>query len=133
MFIMLTPDQFKVNDAWIAVRINEEFLFVKEDPYDIFVLMDAASAYVLGFVFSRVVEEATTAKDVQDLFHKAWAAKRQWAKKLIVSDDSIASNLFIQEARKNGIPFDIVPISDLSPIIEPLKESFAKHFLGNGT
>ena len=40
---MLTPDQFEVNDAWIAVRINEEFLFVKEDPYDMFVLMDAAS------------------------------------------------------------------------------------------
>jgi hypothetical protein len=23
--IMLTPDQFEVNEAWIAVRINEEF------------------------------------------------------------------------------------------------------------
>lgn len=130
---MLTPDQFKVNDAWIAARINEEFIFVKEDPYDLFVLMDAASAYVLGFVFSRVVEEAPTAKDVEDLFNKAWAAKQRWAKKLIVTDDSIASDVFIQEARKNGIPFDIVPISDLSPIIGPLKESFVKDFLGNRT
>ena len=130
---MLTPYQFEVNDAWIAVRINEEFLFVKEEPYDMFVLMDAASAYVLGFVFSRVVDEAPTVKDVEDLFRKAWAAKRQWARKLIVTDDSIASNVFIQEAEKHGIPFDIVPISDLSPIIGPLKESFVKDFIGNRT
>lgn len=130
---MFTPDQFEVNDAWIALRINEEFLFVKEDPYDMFVLMDAASTYVIGFVFSRVVDEAPTKKDVEDLFKKAWVAKRQWAKKLIVTDDSIASNVFIQEAAKNGIPFDIVPISDLSPIIGPLKESFVKDFIGNRT
>jgi hypothetical protein len=98
-----------------------------------FLIMDVAGAYVIGFVFSRVVEEAPTAKDVEDLFNKAWAAKQQWAKKLIVTDDSIAGKVFIQEARKNGIPFDIVPISGLSPIIGPLKESFVKDFLGNRT
>jgi hypothetical protein len=130
---VFTPDQFEVNDAWIAVRINEEFLFVKEDPYDMFVLMDAASTYVLGFVFSRVVDEAPAVKEVEDLFKKAWEAKRQWAKKLIVTDDSIASNVFIQEAEKHGVPFDIVPISKLSPIIGPLKESFVKDFFGKRT
>lgn len=130
---MRTPDQFKVNDAWIAVRINEEFLFVKEDPYDMFVLMDAASAYVLGFVISRVVDEAPTVKDVEDLFKEAWGTKRQWAKKLIVTDDSIASNVFIQEAEKNGMSFEIVPISELSPIIGPLKDSFARNFSGKLT
>ena len=130
---MFTPDQFEVNDAWIAVRINEEFLFVKEDPYDMFVLMDAASAYVLGFVFSKVVDEVPTVKDVEDLFKTAWGAKRHWAKKLIVTDDSVASKVFIQEAEKNGIPFDIVSTSDLSPIIDPLKESFVKDFIGKRT
>ena len=40
IFIMLTPNQFRVNEAWIAVRINEEFLFVKDEPYDIYVLME---------------------------------------------------------------------------------------------
>ena len=41
---MLTPDQFRVNEVWIALRVNEAFLFVKDEPYDIYVLMDAASA-----------------------------------------------------------------------------------------
>jgi len=26
---MLTPNQFRVNEAWIAIRVNEAFLFVK--------------------------------------------------------------------------------------------------------
>ena len=73
---MFTPDQFQVNDAWITLRINEEFLFVKEDPYDMFVFMDAASTYVLGFVFSKVVDEAPSVDDVEDLFKKAWGTKR---------------------------------------------------------
>ena len=27
---MLTPNQFRVNEAWIAIRVNEAFLFVKD-------------------------------------------------------------------------------------------------------
>lgn len=67
---MLTPDQFRVNEAWIAIRVNEAFLFVKDEPYDIYVLMDAASAYVLGHVLSRVVDEAPHEKDVEALLER---------------------------------------------------------------
>jgi adenosyl cobinamide kinase/adenosyl cobinamide phosphate guanylyltransferase len=127
---MLTPELFEVNEAWIAVRINEEFLFVKDDPYDMFVLVDAASAYVLGFVFSKAVE-APTVKDVEALFKKAWDAKKQWATKLIVADNSISSSVFVQEAEKKCIASEVVPMSDLYPIIGPLKESFEKDFIGS--
>jgi hypothetical protein len=130
---MLTPDQFKVNEAWIAVRINEEFLFVKDEPYDIYVLMDAASAYVLSRVLSRVVEESPHDKDVEALFRKAWEAKKQWAEKLIVPENSIAENVFTIQAEKNGLSIEIVPLSDLEPIIGPLKELFASDFIGNAT
>ncbi len=127
------PDEFKVNEAWIAVRINEEFLFVKDEPYDIYVLMDAASAYVLGRVLSRVVEESPHDKDVEALFRKAWEAKKQWAEKLIVPENSIAENVFRIQAEKNGLSFEIVPLSDLEPIIGPLKELFASDFIGTAT
>ena len=130
---MLTPDQFRVNEVWIAVRVNEAFLFVKDEPYDIYVLMDAASVYVLGHVLSRVVDEAPPEKDVEALFKKAWEAKNQWAEKLIVTEDSIAENVFRTHAEKNGLSFEIVPLSDLEPIVGPLKESFASDFIGNAT
>ncbi len=130
---MLTPDQFRVNEVWIAVRINEAFLFVKHQPYDIYVLMDAASAYVLGHVLSRVINEAPDEKDVEALFRKAWEARNQWAEKLIVTENSIAENVFRMQAEKNGLSFKIVPLSDLEPIVGPLKESFASGFIGNAT
>jgi len=49
---MFSPDDFRVNEAWIAFRANEEFLFVKDEPYDFYVLMDAASTYVFGHAVS---------------------------------------------------------------------------------
>ena len=130
---MLTPDQFRVTEAWIALRVNESLLFVKDEPYDIYVLMDAASAYVLGHVLSRVVDEAPHEKDVEGLFKKAWEAKNQWAEKLILTENSIAEDVFRTQAEKNGLSVKIVPLSDLEPIVGPLKESFASDFLGNST
>lgn len=131
--MMLNPDQFRVNEVWIAVRVNEAFLFVKDEPYDIYVLMDAASAYVLGHVLSRVVDEAPHEKDVEALFKKAWGAKNQWAEKLIVTENSLAEDVFRTQAEKNGLPFEIVPLSDLELIVGPLKELFASDFIGNAT
>ena len=130
---MLTPDQFRVNEVWIAIRINETFLFVQDEPYDIYVLMDAASAYVFGHVLSRVVDEAPHEKDVETLFRKAWGAKSQWPEKLIVPENFLAENVFRMQADKNALSFETVPLSDLSPIVGPLKELFAADFIGNAT
>ncbi|NOR25210.1 MAG: hypothetical protein GQ542_12640 [Desulforhopalus sp.] len=130
---MLTPDQFRVNEVWIAVRVNEAFLFVKDEPYDIYLLLDAASTYVFGHVLSRVVDEAPPEKDVEALFRKAWEAKNQWAEKLIVTQNSIAEDVLRTQAEKNGLSFEIVPLSDLEPIVGPLKELFASDFIGNAT
>ncbi|MBL7224732.1 MAG: hypothetical protein ISS59_01245 [Desulfobacteraceae bacterium] len=127
---MLMPDQFRVNEAWIAVRINEGFMFVKDEPYDMYVLMDAASAYVLGHVVSRVVDETPREKDVEDLFEKAWAAKNQWAERLIVPENSIAEKTFRSKAEERGLSVVTVPLSDLDPIIGPIKEFFASDFMG---
>lgn len=130
---MLTPDQFRVNEVWIALRVNEEFIFVKDEPYDIYVLMDAASAYVLGHVLSRVVDEAPHEKDVESLFRKAWEAKNQWAEQLIITENSTTEDVFRKQAEKNGLSVKTIPLSELEPIVGPLKESFASDFMGNAT
>jgi hypothetical protein len=127
---MLTLDQFRVNEAWITLRANEEFLFIKDEPYDIYVLMDAASAYVLGYVLSRVVDEAPHEKDVAALFRKAWETKSQWAKELIITENSAAARVFRTQAEKNGLSVRIVPLTELEPMVGPLRESFASDFMG---
>ena len=125
---MLATDQFHVNEAWIAVRINDEFLFGKNEPYDMYVLLDASSTYVFGHVLSRVIDEAPTEKDVEALLKKAWEAKNQWAEKLIVAKNSIAENIFRIQAEKIGISVKTVPLSDLDRIIDPLKEIWPWHW-----
>jgi len=131
--MLITPNQFKVNEAWIIVRINDDFLFVQDEPYDIYVLVDASSAYMFGHVLSKVVDKAPPEKDVENLFDQAWSTKSQWAKKLIISNDSIANGVFKKQAEKNGLLIDIVEVSELTPIVGPLKEVFVKDFMGKKT
>ncbi len=126
---MITPDQFRVNEAWIAVRVNEEFLLVQDEPYDIYVLMDAASCYVMGYVLSRVVDETPLEKDVKELFQTAFEAKNQWADMLIVTEDSPADDAFRKEAEQNGIDVKRINESDLETILGPLKKTFASGFM----
>jgi len=45
---MLEPSDFAVNEAWIAFRANDSFLLVKNEPYDVYILLDAASTYVMS-------------------------------------------------------------------------------------
>ena len=92
--------------------------------------MDAASAYILGHVVSKVVDESPIEKDIETLFRKAWAAKNQWAEKLIVPENSIAENVFRRHAEEKGLSVETVPLSDLEPIVGPLKESFASDSIG---
>jgi hypothetical protein len=128
IFKMLMSDQFNINEAWIAIRINDLFSSVRDNPYDIYVLMDAASTYVFGHILLDIVNVAPQKEDVENLFRKAWETKRQWPDKLIMAEHSIAENVFRTVAEKNGFTFSTVSLSDLSPIVAPLKESFASTF-----
>lgn len=126
---MLTPDHFRVNEAWVVVRVNESFLFVKDDPYDMYVLMDAYSSYVFGHVLLRVTDEAPDEKDVEALFERAWGAKKEWAEKLIMTEEYIVQDVFRKEAEKNNLAVSVIPLSELDPIVGPLKELFESSFM----
>lgn len=126
--MVFTPDGFSLNEVWIAFRVNEAFLFVQDEPYDMYVLMDATSAYALDHMLVRVTDEIPKKEDIDILFQKAWGTKRQWPKKLIVPEDDPAENVFRIQAEENGLSFETAQLSDLSPIVEPLKELFASDF-----
>ena len=108
---MLTPDQFAVNEAWIVVKVNDTHLFVKDDPYDMYVLMDAGSTYVLGHALSKVSEGSPQEEDVEAIFKKGWEAKQQWPKRLIVTGKSSAENIFKVIAEKHGMAIENVSLS----------------------
>ena len=87
--------------------------------------MDAASTFVLGHLLSRVDDVTPQEEDVKKIFKDAWGVKRQWPKKLIMPENSVAEDVFKAQAKNKGIKFIAVPLLDLSPIVEPLKQSFA--------
>jgi len=126
---MVSPDDFRVNEAWVVVRVNDEFMFVKDEPHDVYALMEAASTYVFGNIMVRVVDRAPKKKDVKALFKNAWAAKKQWAKRLIITENAPVENAFKMEAEKNGLSVEIVPLSELEPIVGEFKESFRAQFM----
>ena len=82
----LSRGQFQVNEVWIACRVNESFLFVKSEPYDVYVLMDAGSGQVLGFALAKVVDGSPEANDVESLFIKAYKLRNQFPKKIIMAE-----------------------------------------------
>ncbi|MFO7879085.1 MAG: hypothetical protein R6V52_03510 [Bacteroidales bacterium] len=128
-FSMITPDQFRVNEAWIIAKINEQFLYVQDEPYDSYVLMDAASCYVFGYVLSRVIDEAPREKDVKELFQTAFDGKNQWADILILTGNNPVDDVFRKEAEQKGLYVKIINESDLETILGPLKETFALVFM----
>ena len=125
---MLTHDQFAVNEAWIVVKVNDTPLFVKDDPYDMFVIMDAASAYVFGHALCKASEGSPQENDVKTIFKKGWDAKHQWPNRLILSDNSSAQMIFGKIAEENNINVAYIPLSDLTPLVKTLRDSFASSF-----
>jgi hypothetical protein len=74
---MLKPGQFKSNEAWIAIKVNDKSMYLEDDFYDVYMLMEASSAFVFGHFLSRVDDVTPQEEDVKDLFNDAWGAKSQ--------------------------------------------------------
>lgn len=125
----LHPDDFIVNNTWIAVRVNESFIYVQGEPYDGHILMDAGSCFVFGFVFTKTVDIIPSENEVQELLKKAWSAKSEWANELIIPNNYPAGTVFADQAQKNGLHITYVNESDLDLIVGPLKQSFEEDFL----
>ena len=127
---MLSPDNYRVNEAWIVAKINNVPFFVQSDEYDVYVLLDAGSTYVFGHALSRVTDGSTTVEDVVALFDTAWQGKHQWPEKIIVTDNSKTAAIFESQAKKNGLPVIYMPLTELEPIVGELMNLFKADFNG---
>lgn len=126
---MLHPNQFKVNQAWISVRLNDELIYVQDDPYDMYILLDAASTYIFGPVFCRTEDDGPEISEIEELFNKAAALKNTYPGELIVPDDFAPKKQFKAICDKYKIPFREVPKADLSMIVDEIKDLFQNTFM----
>ena len=92
-------NQFRVNEAWIACRL-QTLDTVAGDPVDLYILLDAASGYIFGHLL--VLDEIPSAPEAQALFTKAYEMKRQWPTKLIAAKLDPALKIFQAQADAAG-------------------------------
>ena len=91
---MLHPNQFQVNEAWIAFKLNDEPIHTEQDrDFDFIALMDAASCFILSSVPVPTKLAQPTQMESRRLLKQGHAHKKQWPKTLFVPAEQPAQFL----------------------------------------
>lgn len=127
---MLHPDQFEVNEAWIAFKLNDEPIHTEQDgDFDFLALMDAASCIILGFVPVPAKLAEPTQPDSNRLLKQGHAHKKQWPSTLFIPTEQPAQ-LLAAEAERLGIGVVRVAEARLLLFIGEAREGFRERFGG---
>lgn len=125
---MLHPNQFQVNEAWIAFKLNDVPVQTLHDgDFNFLVLMDAASCFLLSTVTLAAKQGEPTVLESLRLLEEGQSHKHAWPITLFVPNELSAPTL-IAEAERLGIEVVRVEQSHLLPIIGEAKEDFKLHF-----
>jgi hypothetical protein len=123
----LHPNQFKVNEAWIAFQLNDETIHTVQDgSFDIVCLMDAASCYIFGNAFVPLGQGEPTQFDARRLLKSGWVHKKQYPKKLLLPKGQFKTTLPV-EAKRQRISVMSVPERQLLPFIDEARQGFKEH------
>jgi hypothetical protein len=126
------PDQFEINEAWVAFKLNTSPIFTKEDgEFNCFSLMDAASGFILSTSFISVLAALLPAEDASQLLEEAHAHKNEWPKLLLVQSAQAADTM-IEKAERLGISVRVIPESQLDVFVSDAKEGFNERFGSGG-
>ena len=125
---MLHPNQFQVNDAWIAFRLNDAPIVTeREGDFDCLALMDAASCYILGMEMYAVRAKGPSAQEVRRLLQAGHGRAGTWPQKLFVVEGQVADTLR-QEAAHPAIEVITVPEDGLFVFIGEARDGFRERF-----
>nr|VFK22937.1 MAG: hypothetical protein BECKLPF1236B_GA0070989_13342 [Candidatus Kentron sp. LPFa] len=124
----LNPNDFKVNEVWIVIKVNDNPIALNEGMFDLYALMDAASTYVIGQSPAPTSLDSPPLENVNAIFMKGWDSKQKWPKKIIISYKYDLNNSFYLAAIDKRIDVKYVPTSRLKIFIEPLKNHFKNIF-----
>ncbi|OQW64411.1 MAG: hypothetical protein BVN28_03130 [Nitrospira sp. ST-bin4] len=125
---MLHPNQFQVNEAWIAFKLNDRPIRTEQDgDFDFIALMDAASCFILSSVSVPAHVDEPTELESRRLLQQGQERKKQLPKTLLVPSGQPAQFL-AAAARRKGIEVVHVEESQLLPFIGEAREGFRERF-----
>lgn len=123
----LHPNQFQINEAWIAFKLNDAPVSAGSDgDINVIALMDAASCYIFGTEFIRSGAVELSQLESKRLFGSGWSHKEQYPKKLFISAEQPAEILG-KEAEAHGVFVTNVPDIQLSVFIDEARQGFQEH------
>jgi hypothetical protein len=122
------PNQFQVNEAWIAFRLNDAPIHTRDKgDFNCVVLMDAASCFILTQMFVSIEIGHPSNVEARQLIEAGYAHKQQLPRILFICSDLPADNLAL-EAQIRDIDILRVPEQQLMVFIADAKEGFTEQF-----
>ncbi len=123
----LHPNQFKVNEAWIAFQLNDQPIHTEQDgSFDIVCLMDAATCYILGNAFVPLGESEPSEFDAHRLLKDGWAHNKQFPQMLFLPKGQFKKT-FPAVAKRQDISVISVTEKQLLVFIDEARQGFKKH------
>lgn len=127
---MLHPNQFQVNEAWIAFQLNDAPVSTESDgDFNVIAIMDAASCFILASEFVSVSSAELSQMDAKRLLERGQSHKQQLPKTLFIPTDQPAEFLSA-EAERQGITVVRVSEAQLLVFVGEAREGFREHFGG---
>ena len=129
---MLHPNDFRVNQAWIAFKLNDLPLVLQSgDKVGVIALMDAASCFILSSELVSMQSLELSSDEALRLLTHAQSHKQHLPEMLYLAG-GLPGGALGAEAASLGIDVLHASANDLSLFIEEAQEGFKQHF-GSGS
>jgi hypothetical protein len=129
---MLHPNQFNVNEAWIAFKLNDAPISTGADgDFNLIALMDAASCFILCTILVPASAAEPSKMEVKGMLKEGKAHKQQLPNTLFLPR-KMPANILAAECERLGITVIRVPENQLILFVGEARESFRAHLGGGG-
>ena len=129
---MLHPNQFQVDETWIAFKMNDAPIETGADgDFNLIALMDAASCFILSSGLVSARQAGPSKIESKRLLKQASGHKKKLPKTLYVPRELAAAYLTVEAGRQKIAVVDI-PEDQLLVFIGEAREGFKERF-GRGS
>ena len=115
-------DDFHNNDAWLIFRVDA---ILKEQPIDIYILMDLPSEYIMAH---ELVLSELSQKLADKLLKEGKTKKGITPQRLLLTTGDPAESCLRKSAEKLSMNLELVPSQYIDELVAPVKQSFGEHF-----
>ena len=122
---MISPQNFKVGEAWAAFSLKESTVFEGEN-FDLVTLVDVASGKELCRAWLPVAAKGTSIKEARDFLENALRANEHRVPERIILPKGSLADLIEAEAARKGIRVKSVPEYELRELASERLAAFSK-------